>query len=205
MRKAEVRPTGFTLIEVVGAVAIVGIVFLVLSTATFHGIAAEGNAQRRMAASLVADEALAEVEMQMLLSLPIEIDPNAIGDTDDDGRFEYEVVAEVLPYDPTTALTARNPNLRTPPRRSNAVGGSPEDLTMQRVQIDVFLFDEFEEPGPDDIPLASRTAFILETATINTLSPARDLPNPGANDDSDSDDVGPTQEDFDDPARGLVQ
>ena len=170
MKTSRRRAGGFTLIEVVGAVAIVGIVFLILSTATFSGIAAEGTAHRRLEASLVADDALAEVELQMLMSLPIEIDATEFGDLDGDGLTEYAVIGEMSPYDPTTEIRAgSNGALSGNSRTSNTTS----QTEMQRVRIDVFLANEFGEAEDGDLPLASRTAFILDTETINTLAPSR--------------------------------
>jgi len=184
MKRPRGEAGGFTLIEVVGAVAIVGIVFLVLSTATFRGIAAEGTAHRRLEASLVADDALAEVEIQMLMSLPIEIDSTTLGDLDGDGFAEYAVIGDMAPYDPTAELQAALPSASTAPFRGNdtarPTSGGEQDAEMQRVRIDVFLANEFGEPDEDDIPLASRTAFILETATINMLAPSRGAAPPAA-------------------------
>ena len=170
MKTSRSRTDGFTLIEVVGAVAIVGIVFLILSTATFRGIAAEGKAHRRLEASLVADEALAEVELQMLMSLPIEIDSTELGDLDGDGLTEYAVIGEMSPYDPTAEIRA---GANDPTSGNRRTSGSTSETEMQRVRIDVFVANEFGEAEDGDLPLASRTAFILETATINTLAPSR--------------------------------
>ena len=196
MKRADGRPDGFTLIEVVGAVAIVGIVFLMLSTATFRGIVAEANARRLLEASLVADDALAEVEVQMLMSLPIEIDSEALGDIDGDGLAEYELVAEITPYNPSAELAPAGATSTGAPfldsRPSSPGANSTDELTMQRVRIDVFRAREFADPDEDEFPLASRTAFILETATINLLAPSRGGSNPssGGNQDSEGEGLG---------------
>lgn len=182
MKRAERQSAGFTLIEVVGAVAIVGIVFLILSTATFQGIAAEATAQRLLEASLVADDALAEVEVQMLMSLPIEMDSAALGDIDGDGLAEYEVVLDVAPYDPTSGLSPAGDSLTgaalVAPRGPAPGAGATGEAAMQRVRIDVFLANEYADPDEDEFPLTSRTTYVLETATVNLLAPSRDAPDP---------------------------
>lgn len=194
MKRAERQSAGFTLIEVVGAVAIVGIVFLVLSTATFQGIAAEVTSHRLLEASMVADDALAEVEVQMLMSLPIEMDSAALGDLDGDGLAEYELVIDIAPYDPTAGLISAGdspvgaafPDPRDPTSGTNATG----EATMQRIRIDVFLANETGGPDEDEFPLTSRTTYVLETAAINLLAPSRGGPGAaaGASDDSDEGD-----------------
>jgi prepilin-type N-terminal cleavage/methylation domain-containing protein len=53
---------GFTLLEVLASVAILGIVFTLLSGVAARWLAAEGEARRRMRAALLADQALADIE-----------------------------------------------------------------------------------------------------------------------------------------------
>lgn len=54
---------GFTLLEVLAAVAILGIWFVVLANVAIQGLRAEGENERRMRASLVADRVLADLEL----------------------------------------------------------------------------------------------------------------------------------------------
>jgi prepilin-type N-terminal cleavage/methylation domain-containing protein len=53
---------GFTLLEVLAAVAILSIWYLVIANAAVQGLRAEGQSRRRLEAGLVADRRLAEVE-----------------------------------------------------------------------------------------------------------------------------------------------
>ncbi len=57
---------GFTLLEVLAAVAILGMLFSVLAGVAVTGLRAEGINLRRIRASLVADNLLSELEAQML-------------------------------------------------------------------------------------------------------------------------------------------
>ena len=57
---------GFTLLEVLAAVAILGMLFTVLAGVAVTGLRAEGTNLRRVRASLVADNVLSELEAQML-------------------------------------------------------------------------------------------------------------------------------------------
>ena len=52
---------GFTLIEVLAAVALLGILYSVLARVAIEGLRAEGESERRLEASLLADERLSAV------------------------------------------------------------------------------------------------------------------------------------------------
>jgi prepilin-type N-terminal cleavage/methylation domain-containing protein len=58
-RKSEV---GFTLLEVLAAVAILAVAYTTLGSSGLQGLQQEGEARRRLQASLLADAALAEIE-----------------------------------------------------------------------------------------------------------------------------------------------
>ena len=53
---------GFTLLEVLAAVAILGIWFVVLASVAIDGLRAEGTTERRIRASLLADAVMGELE-----------------------------------------------------------------------------------------------------------------------------------------------
>ncbi len=57
---------GFSLIEVLAAVAILGIWFSMLAALAMDGLRTTGESQRRLRASLLADEMLAELELKAL-------------------------------------------------------------------------------------------------------------------------------------------
>jgi prepilin-type N-terminal cleavage/methylation domain-containing protein len=59
------RTSGFTLLEVLAAVAILGIAYITLGSSGIQGLQHEGEAKRRLQASLLADSAIAEIEMQI--------------------------------------------------------------------------------------------------------------------------------------------
>jgi prepilin-type N-terminal cleavage/methylation domain-containing protein len=64
---------GFTLIEVMGAVAVLGISYVMLATASIQGLQAIGQSQLRIKASLIADQALTELELAAELGQLIEV------------------------------------------------------------------------------------------------------------------------------------
>lgn len=61
MARARSR-RGFTLIEVMGAVVLLGLVVTYVSRAAIQGMGFAGDAQRRLAASLLADRIVTEIE-----------------------------------------------------------------------------------------------------------------------------------------------
>ncbi len=58
------KAAAFTLLEVLAAVLILGLSFMILATGATQGLRAEGTAKRRLEASLLADTFLAGLEAQ---------------------------------------------------------------------------------------------------------------------------------------------
>ena len=58
----EVHEAAFTLLEVLAAVAILGLAYITLGSSGIQGLQHEGEARRKLQASLLADGALAEIE-----------------------------------------------------------------------------------------------------------------------------------------------
>jgi prepilin-type N-terminal cleavage/methylation domain-containing protein len=56
---------GFTLLEVMAAVAVLALVYTALAGAAMQGLSQEGEARRRLHASLLADQLLAGIEAQL--------------------------------------------------------------------------------------------------------------------------------------------
>ena len=147
-RSSRKRDAGFSLLEVLGAIAILGIWFAIISEIAMLGLRNEGRSHRAMLASLVADEVLAEMEIAMLTGQWPEIS------TDEQERDGYTVRTDVQPYD-----------LQLPPpetgRRADAAanqGGSPfthlggssanADSPLLSVKIEVVWF---EGSGEDSV------------------------------------------------------
>jgi len=63
----------FTLIEVLGAVAILGLSYIMLATSAIGGLRIIGESQRRIQASLVADRALTEIELAIEIGQPVDV------------------------------------------------------------------------------------------------------------------------------------
>jgi prepilin-type N-terminal cleavage/methylation domain-containing protein len=91
--RAERSRRAFTLLEVLAAVAVMGLVYSVLATAAIQGLRAEGDAGRRLRASLLADQRISEIETRVSLGQTPEI-----GETEDQDD-EFAIRTEVKPLD----------------------------------------------------------------------------------------------------------
>lgn len=87
------RSRGFTLLEVLAAVAVLALVYTALAQAAMQGLSHEGDASRRLRASLLADQALAEIEAQLAAGTA-----PAVGLIEAEEE-EFAVKVEVRPFD----------------------------------------------------------------------------------------------------------
>jgi prepilin-type N-terminal cleavage/methylation domain-containing protein len=90
MRRSD---AGFTLLEVLAAVAVVAIVFTTLSRVASEGLRSEGISKRRLEASLLADEVLSEIEAQLAAGFS----PAIGSDESEEGIFD--VLIDVKAFD----------------------------------------------------------------------------------------------------------
>ena len=99
---------GFTLLEVMAAVAVLGLVYVVVARVAIQGLQIEGNASRMLRASLLADRALADLELELAGGTA-----PRVGETET-REEDFTVVVEVSPFDvgdmlPQEAETDRDP------------------------------------------------------------------------------------------------
>ena len=73
-RRAEL---GLTLLEVMAAVALLGILYAYLAKAASQGILTAGDSRWRLEASMLADDELVKLERQMLEGAPLETGSSA--------------------------------------------------------------------------------------------------------------------------------
>jgi type II secretory pathway pseudopilin PulG len=92
------RDGAFTLLEVMAAVLVLGMLYAVLATAAIRGLRSEGESKRRIEASLLADHWLSDLEIQL-----------ALGQVPEKGAQQeeiesYVVSTNVTPFDPTAMM-----------------------------------------------------------------------------------------------------
>ena len=85
---------GFTLFEVLGAVAILAILYTTLSTVAIRGLRSEGESRRMLEASLLADWVLSEFELDLETGRAPEL-----GITEAEEVEGFTVVWEVTPLE----------------------------------------------------------------------------------------------------------
>ena len=94
-RRSADRTGGFTLFEVLGAVALLAIVYTMLATAAMRGLRTEGESGRILEASMIADWQLAEIDLQIDQGLMPEL---GVSESEQDGfRIRIEVAEFALP------------------------------------------------------------------------------------------------------------
>lgn len=116
MRREAFRHDGFTLLEVLAAVAVLGLVYTLLGTAATEGLRAEGDARRRLEASLLADRLVTEIEAQVAMGQAPEI-----GVTENE-EGDFLVSIEVKPLD--LAIGETKASKRASERLARAVGAA---------------------------------------------------------------------------------
>ena len=175
MRPTDSR-SGFTLIEVLAAVAILGLSYTVLSRQGIEGLIWEGEADGLLRASLVADRFLADLETQQLLGAAPVV--GHVEQTSD----EFQVVVDVTPFELPPGL------LSEPPRAP--AGGAPADpqgglfptrsgapTPLLTIDLAVRWHDGRAERS------LRRTTFVLDVAAVAPLLAAAGLgdepPPPG--------------------------
>ena len=84
--------TGFTLLEVLAAVAILSIWFIVIAGTSVQGLRAEGMSMRRLEAALLADRIVADLEAATLDGTV----PEASNDRSQDGIFTITTQVKVF-------------------------------------------------------------------------------------------------------------
>jgi prepilin-type N-terminal cleavage/methylation domain-containing protein len=157
-REPGPRQSGFTLLEVLGAVAILGLWYVVLASLAVNGLRAEGESNRRLHASLLADEIISGFEAQMMTG---HAPPLA---NDESERGDFRVRIEVSPFElpPTLAPTeaATGPNRRSRATQSLLTSTPQAPGTLRTIRVEVAWQEGFEQRS------VTRTtyAFDLEAA-----------------------------------------
>jgi len=136
---------GLTLLEVLGAVALLGILYTVLAGNAIGGLRSEGESRRRLEASLLADERMAEIE----LALGSGVLPPT-GSTSEE-REGFTVETEVRAFEP-------------PPPRPDPLASvrEPRSLAARRAEArQAEAPSLFEAPSSPTAPSALRTIDVV--------------------------------------------
>jgi prepilin-type N-terminal cleavage/methylation domain-containing protein len=160
---------GFTLLEVLVAVALLGLVVTVLAQSAIQGMNYEGDAGRRMRASLLADRELARIESSLKLGVP----PQA-GHQESEEQEEFHLVVDVQPMDPVQAglaallATPEGGGADTSARKLTASEGpSPAALPLFLIGIRVAWTEGVSEQA------VTRSTFAYDaTAALQALAAA---------------------------------
>lgn len=166
---ASPRPpqAGFTLLEVLAAVAILGIWYMVMASIATQGLRAEGESQRRLRASLLADEILADLESGLVLgSAPAAQTEETVRD-----RFTVRVVVEPYLLEFPGPPDIANPEGKPEPALQKLVGPSGESLLSQ-IEVEVSWIEGStaqrvwrESFGLDLVPVLAALAELSPEAT----------------------------------------
>jgi len=92
-RRSTTRQTGFTLLEVLAAVMILGLWYTVIAGMAMDGLRAEGRSLRLLAAAQLADRTLAEVEATAMGDVVPAVDETILQDDDD-----FTVVLHIVDF-----------------------------------------------------------------------------------------------------------
>jgi prepilin-type N-terminal cleavage/methylation domain-containing protein len=153
MRRAE---RALTLLEVMAAVALLGIVFTYLAKAATQGVRSEADSKLRMEASLLADATLAEIETRLAAGEPLELELTEVEEE------PFRVSVEVTPYELPVEL-AGDPETTAPPRSALGAAGADVPNLIQRVEVRVVWDDGIFERS------AERVTFAFDTEAATAL------------------------------------
>lgn len=149
----------FTLLEVLAAVAVLGILYTVLAGVAARGLRGEGESRRRLEASLLADQQLAEVETGANAGLPL-----GVGRSESE-QDPFSIATEVSVFElpPLPAAPGARAEGEGAERDPAAASLFPDPRTGQpspvrRIDITVSWLEGFEEHS------VRRTSFAIDAA-----------------------------------------
>jgi prepilin-type N-terminal cleavage/methylation domain-containing protein len=160
------RPTrrrGFTLLEVMAAVLVLGLLYTVLASRALIGLRSEGNDRRRADAELIADRELTVIEADLSSGAPLE-----------DGLVEteeppFKVISNVEPFDALAQLPAplyRDITRTTDPKAPSLLHDERGQSRLRKISVVV----EWDEAGePDHV---ERVTFAFDTSALAEYFPS---------------------------------
>ena len=161
MRRAE---RALTLLEVMAAVALLGIVYTFLAKAATQGVRSEADSRRRMEASLLADATLAEIETRLALGETLQLERT------EEENEEFRISVEVTPFELAAELAGKLTG--TAPEVPIAFGaaGAKAPSLVQRVEVRVVWDDGIFERS------AERVTFAFDTEAVQALTDGLEMP-----------------------------
>jgi len=160
--RSRAAKNGFTLIEVMAAVLVLGLLYTVLASSAMRGLRSEGIDRRRAAAEMIADRELTTIETALASGAPLE-----------DGLLEreeepYKVSSDVEPFDVLSLLPAplHAEIVRdTDPKAVSLLHDERGQSRVRRISVVV----EWDEAGePDHV---ERTTFAFDTSVLEEYFP----------------------------------
>jgi prepilin-type N-terminal cleavage/methylation domain-containing protein len=130
----------FTLLEVMAAVAVIAIVFTTLARVANEGLRSQGLNRRRLEASLLADQYLSEVEIQIASGVAPEI-----GESEsEEGTFA--ILVSVTSFDIASAIPVAGFGATDPGQESTLPGVLGDGVSpIRAIQIAVTWVEGVEE------------------------------------------------------------
>jgi prepilin-type N-terminal cleavage/methylation domain-containing protein len=155
--RSRAAKNGFTLVEVMAAVLVLGLLYTVLASSAMRGLRSEGIDRRRADAEMIADRELTEIETALANGAPLE-----------DGLLEreqepYKVSSDVEPFDVLSLLPARlhaEIVRDTDPKAASLLHDEHGQSRMRRISV-VVQWDEAGEPDH-----VERTTFAFDTTML---------------------------------------
>jgi prepilin-type N-terminal cleavage/methylation domain-containing protein len=159
------RRSGLTLLEVMAAVALMGLVYTALASKATQGVMSEGDSLRRFQASLLADELLAEIETAAALQQSPE--PGSSEEESEDGIFT--VTLDVTPWNVPLPEDDEDPRLQAA-NAENVLGGSSQDPgVVLEVRVRIAWQDGIGERAIE------RVTFLLDLDRLRAAAPGTPL------------------------------
>ncbi len=171
------RSGAFTLLEVLAAVLVLGLLYAVLADVAMQGLRSEGETNRRLEASLLADRVLADIEQEIAAGSAPPIDVT------ESEQEPYYIEVRVEPLAMPAGLV--DPQSPEGAALQDILGGEgQQEPRLRSILIRVAWFEVEDERS------VVRTTFALDSAGLDALLPAQET---GADDDE-----APTAEDLPD-------
>lgn len=164
MRPSRHTQNGFTLFEVLGAVALLAIVYTMLSTTAIRGLRTEAKSRRILEASMLADRVLAELELELDRGAMRELGAEETESEDGLYRILIEVMLFDLPEVPAAPqlVGSGGSNLPSATGSANSVPlfGSWGESPLREIRVRVGW------GNPDDEIFVERSTFGIDPLAI---------------------------------------